>query len=252
MQGITRETNRGWIERISGSSTGASPSVPTNYGDESAYHQERAKSWHKDTKRRGLEALVDQDKDILKTVECLNVASSNENNSGLTYAILDVDQMSIINTKYGKNVGDLVLRHIRKVANDYLIKSDKAYYIGKPSEETPQSKGDQLLLILNHANIPQEDLDNLIDNIKQKVAMRVYAELEKFPSMPARWKDFEQEVISVSIGYTAVRDATIYKEQRGEEKCTTATLLRDVATKNLKVAKAQTKKKGSGTAFGLN
>ena len=242
MQAIQKETNRGWIERISGSSTGAAPSVQTYNADESAYYQERAKSWHEDTERRGLEALVNGDKDILNTVNCINLASKSEN-LGLTYAILDVDRMSKINAKYGKNVGDLILRHVRKAANEYLMKNDKAYHVGKPSTETPESKGDQLILILNHAHIPQDDLDNLIGVIKEKVATRVYDELQlKFPSMPASWNGLEKEKISVSIGYATVRNARIYNEKRGEEKCTMVTLLRDVATNNLKVAKKQTKK----------
>lgn len=219
--------------------------------DASAYHQERAKQFHEDTQRRGLEALVKGDKDILKTIECLDIASKNDKDNGLTYAILDIDNMSEINMKYGKQVGNLVIKYVREVANHVLM--DKSHYVGKPSIETPESKGDQLFLILNHAYLPQEDLDNLIDIIKKGVATRVYDELRmNFRSIPARWKNIEDEEISVTIGYTAVRDARIYKQQRGEEKCTTATLLRESATRSLKIAKVQTKKKGSGTAYGLN
>ena len=223
--------------------------------DTSAYHEERAKRSHEDTQRRGLEALLSKDKDILKTVECLDIASKNENNSGLTYAILDVDNMSEINMKYGEQVGNLILKYVREVSNYVLMnRDDKAYHVGKPSTESPQSKGDQLILILNHAYLPQEDLDNLIDIIKEGVATRVYDDLRmNFRSIPARWKDIEQEKISVTIGYATVRDAKIHNQnKRGEEKCTMAISLRDIAMNSLKIAKVQTKKKGSGTAFGLN
>lgn len=252
MQAIQKETTRGWVERISKGYDSAKLSE-----DKSAHYQELARQFDTDTKRRGLEALVDQDKDILKTVQYLDIASQNETRElrGLTYVILDVDQMSVINMKYGRNVGDLILRHIRKVANEVLLEKEcKAYYIGKPSEETPQSKGDQLIVYLNHAYMPQDDLNKLIYDIKEKVATRVYDDLIlKFPSMPASWKGLEQEKISVSIGYVAVFDALIYtKDKRGEDKCTTATSLRDVATHNLKVAKEKNKKTGNGTAYGLN
>ena len=251
MQAIQKETTRGWIDRISGGTTRVIPqAVPEQ---DSAYYEERAKAWHNDTERRGLESLIGQDKDVLEAIKYLDIASQSEN-PGLTYAILDVDKMNIINTRYGRNVGDLILRRIRDIANEYLMKKEnKAYHVGKPSTENPQSKGDQLILILNDADSAQENLDNLIGVIKEKVAQSVYDELSiKFPGMPARWNYIEREGISVSIGYVAVRNAGIYEKQRGEEKCTTVTLLRDVATNNLQVAKKQTKKKGSGTAFGLN
>lgn len=252
---IQKETTRGWIERISGGTTKVIPrDVPKQ---DSAYYEERARAWHEDIEKSGLEAKLNNDKDINEIAKCLEIASKKED-PALTYAILDVDKMSEINSKYGENVGDLILRQIRKTTTDYL--KDKALYVGKPSQETPQSKGDQLILILNHAYLPQDDLDNLIGTIKQNVAIKVYEKLHQdYPSMPARWEALEQEEISVTIGYTAVRNAKIYDQKRGEEKCTTGTELENAAVFlrkntafNLNAAKKQTRRLGRGTVFGLN
>lgn len=252
---IQRETTKGWIERISGGTTRVIPQeVPKH---DSAYYEERARDWNKDLERKGLEARLNENKDINEIVRSLGIASKQED-PALTYAILDVDQMSRINERYGHNVGNLILRYVKETADTVL--KDKAYYIGKPSEETPESKGDQLILILNHAYLPQDDLDNLIGTIKQKVATKVYDKLHQdYPSMPARWEGLEQEEISVTIGYTAVRNARIYDQKRGEEKCTTGTelekaavFLRENTAFNLNAAKKKTKKLGRGTVFGLN
>ena len=88
----------------------------------------------------GLEALVNEDKDIKNTIKYLEIAA-NKDNPGLTYAILDVDKMSRINDRYGRAVGNKILERIKYVAN-YVLR-EKADYIKKPASENPLTKGDQ-------------------------------------------------------------------------------------------------------------
>lgn len=201
-------------------------------------------------RKAGLEARLNRDQDIKNIVKCLETAAADKENHGLTYAVLDVDKMSRINTKYGERVGNLILKHVREVTN-YVLR-EKAYYIGKPSSENPLTNGDQLILILNHAYIPEEDLNSLKNIIKASVAARAYSDLQlSFPSMPAEWQGLEDEEVSVSIGYVAVRDARVQsrKEKRGDTTWDSAKLLRDVTVDK---CLSEAKKKGPGAVYGLN
>lgn len=196
----------------------------------------------------GLEALANGDSDIENTIKYLEKAANNQENCGLTYAILDVDKMSKINDKYGEAVGDKILSYVRDTAN-YVLR-EKAYYIGRPTVENKLTHGDQLILILNHAYLPEEDLNSLRSILKASVAARVYEDLQKsFPSMPAGWQDLKDEEVSVSIGYVAVRDARVQtKKEGGERICSSATLLRDIAIRQVMIAK----RKGGDIIVGLN
>jgi GGDEF domain-containing protein len=163
----------------------------------------------------------------------------NQENRKFTYARIDLDEMTRINETYGTDVGDLVIASALDVIKLYLEGNDVNYRL-KLAESPVSEKmtvGDQIILMLNENEMnAQEDLWNIQDQIRLTLAKKIYDHISgELRLSPELVESLKKEEFTFGVGAIQMYDVkTHYTEVN---PCSSATLLEDLATKKLQVAK---------------
>ncbi|MBW2969839.1 GGDEF domain-containing protein [Candidatus Woesearchaeota archaeon] len=176
-------------------------------------------------------------RDLYELTKSLEYASY-KSKPALTYAILDVDEMTEINRKFGDDIGNLILGEIRKLAGQILERPR----IARPTQENMYTAGDQFIITLGYTGQKStESMNKLVETIREHAAKNVYDRLcQAIAEPPKTWQKLQTEKIRVSIGYVQMEDMISNEE--------TAKTTRKTALNRLRRAKIR----GGGLAIGMN